>query len=211
MKRRDFLSLLGLASGSVLIPKPVARLIRDTCVLNGQPLVISPLSKNSSILYAVYEFGDYHLHLGDPDAEPELPTWQDFADSRAVNLEDDEERAEFLEEYFGWDRSEGEPEPPIPLCEEIDGWALDFYMEWEFEMHDSPMASAYRYLDDLPLGDSGGKFSGDPLGRLRFIEGDRPGSNLTYVEAADLATIACLQHRLNELNENVHIEIIDRS
>ena len=69
------------------------------------------------------------------------------------------------------------------------------------------MAMAYRYLADLPLGDPGKRFPGDPLGRLRFIEGDHPGSNLTYVEAPDLATIACLQHRLNELDENVRIEI----
>jgi hypothetical protein len=39
------------------------------------------------------------------------------------------------------------------------------------------------------------------------VEGDRPGSNLTYVEAADLATLACLQHRLNELNQGIKIEI----
>ncbi len=34
-----------------------------------------------------------------------------------------------------------------------------------------------------------------------------PGSNLTYVEAPDLATLACLQNRLNELGENFAIEI----
>ena len=33
------------------------------------------------------------------------------------------------------------------------------------------------------------------------------GSNLTYVRAPDLATIACLQHRLNELNKNIRIDI----
>ena len=82
-------------------------------------------------------------------------------------------------------------------------------MEWEFEMHGSPMAMAYRYLDDLPLADPRKRCAGDPLGRLRFIEGPHPGSNLTYVEAPDLATIACLQHRLNELDENVRIEIRD--
>ena len=48
---------------------------------------------------------------------------------------------------------------------------------------------------------------GQALGKLRFIEGDRPGSNLTYVEAPDLATLACLQNRLNELGENFAIEI----
>ena len=52
-----------------------------------------------------------------------------------------------------------------------------------------------------------GNGSGLQLGNLGFVEGDRPGSNLTYVEAADLATLACLQHRLNELNEGIKIEI----
>ena len=70
MKRCDFLSLCGLAAGSVLIPAPIARLIRDTCVLGGQPLIVLPQSKNASILYAVYDYGNYTLHFGDPDVEP---------------------------------------------------------------------------------------------------------------------------------------------
>ena len=40
-----------------------------------------------------------------------------------------------------------------------------------------------------------------------MVEGDRPGSNLTYVEAPDLATLACLQNRLNELGQNLAIRI----
>jgi hypothetical protein len=69
------------------------------------------------------------------------------------------------------------------------------------------MASAYRRLEDLPLDDGQGERSGSRLGELRFIEGDHPGSNLTYVEAPDLATLACLQNRLNELGQNLAIEI----
>ncbi|MEI8284240.1 MAG: hypothetical protein WCG52_04530 [bacterium] len=207
MKRRDFLSLCGLAVGSVIIPAPIARLIRDTCVLGGQALIIPPQSKNASILYAVYEYGDYTLHFGDPEAEPPIPTWEEFIDSRSVNMDDDEERADFLEEYFGWDRSEGEEEPEVPLNEPIDGATLDFYMEWDFELRESPMALAFHYLNDVHLCPETIRRTGEPLGRLRFIEGDHPGSNLTYVQAPDLATIACLQHRLNALNENVLIEI----
>ncbi len=40
MKRREFLALCCLTAGSMLIPKLIARLIRDTCVLVGQPLVL---------------------------------------------------------------------------------------------------------------------------------------------------------------------------
>jgi hypothetical protein len=74
-------------------------------------------------------------------------------------------------------------------------------------MYEGPAALAYRMLEDLPLDDGRGELGGQRLGRLRFIEGDRPGSNLTYVEAPDLATLACLQNRLNELDENLAIEI----
>lgn len=207
MKRREFLTLCGLAAGSVLIPAPIARLIRDTCVLGGKPLIISPPPKGASLVYAVYEYGDYTLHYGDPDAEPPVPTWEEFIDSRGVDLKIDEERFDFLEQYFGWDRSGEEPEPEIPLGEPIDDGALEFYLDWDFEMRESPMAQAFHYLNGLPLCPGGDPVVGDPLGKLSFIEGDRPGSNLTYVQAPDLATIACLQHRLNELDENIHIEI----
>jgi hypothetical protein len=207
MKRRDFLTLCGLAAGSVLIPKPIARLIRDTCVLGGQPLILPHHSKAGSIIYAANDYGDYTLHFGDPDAEPPVPTWEEFIDSRGVNLDRDEERWEFLEQYFHWYRSEGEPEPDIPLGEPIDGGALEFYMDWDFELRESPMAQAFHYLNDLPLCPEDTPINVDPLGRLRFIEGDRPGSNLTYVRAPNLATLACLQHRLNELDEDIHIEI----
>ena len=207
MKRRDFLTLCGLAAGSVIIPASIARLIRDKCVLAGEPLIIAPPRAKFSTIYAVNDYGDYTLHFGDPDAEPPVPTWEEFIDSRGVDLDCDEERFDFLEQYFSWDRSSGDPEPDIPLNEEIDGGALEFYMDWDFEMHESPMALAYHYLNDLPLCPEDTPTKGDPLGRLRFIEGDHPGSNLTYVRAPNLGTLACLQHRLNELNENIHIEI----
>jgi hypothetical protein len=71
---------------------------------------------------------------------------------------------------------------------------------------ESPEALAFHYLEELPLDDEAGD-EGNQLGELTFTEGDRPGSNLTYVEAADLATLAGLQHRLNELDENIAIEI----
>jgi hypothetical protein len=56
-------------------------------------------------------------------------------------------------------------------------------MEWDFEMRESPMALAYHYLNDLPLCPETIEHAGDPLGELDFIEGDRPGSNLTYVRS----------------------------
>jgi hypothetical protein len=209
MNRRDFLSILGISVGSVLIPAPVARLIRDTCVLQEKPLITPPASLNCSIIYAIREYRDYTLHYGDPDQEPDLPTWGEFAQDRGLDLDDPKDRLAFLEEFFGWCPSDGTRKPRIPVDRPITGCALDHYLEWDYELRESPMALAYSFLSNLPLSDSPQKLTGDPLGRLRFIEGDHPGSNLTYVRAPDLATLACLQHRLNELNTDVQIEIQD--
>jgi hypothetical protein len=102
--------------------------------------------------------------------------------------------------------------PAIPaeffaeLDSPITGGELEEWMDYDYEHKESPMARAFHYLDNLPL-DNGCDRGGLELGDLRFVEGDRPGSNLTYVEAADLATLACLQHRLNELNTGMMIEI----
>lgn len=79
--------------------------------------------------------------------------------------------------------------------------------KWQLEITDGPSARAFNNLSDLPLDDAHEERSGQRLGLLRFIEGDRPGSNLTFVEAPDLATVACLQNRLNELGEDVALEI----
>jgi hypothetical protein len=45
MKRRDFLTLSGLALGSLLIPASVARAIRESCVLQREPLLVPPRIK----------------------------------------------------------------------------------------------------------------------------------------------------------------------
>ena len=207
MNRRDFLSIFGISVGSVLIPAPVARLIRDTCVLQQKPLITPPASLNYSTIYAIREYRDYTLYYGDPDQKPNVPIWGEFAEDRGVDLDHPKERLAFLEEFLGWSCSDGTRKPRIPVNSPINGWALDHYLEWDYELRESPMALAYSYLYNLPLGDSPKGFPGDPLGRLSFIEGDRPGSNLTYVRAPDFATLACLQHRLNELNTDVRIEI----
>jgi hypothetical protein len=207
MNRRDFLSIIGISVGSVLIPAPVARLIHDTCVLQEKPLITPPASLHRSTIYAIREYRDYTLHYGDPDQEPDVPTWREFAEDRGVDLDDPEDRLAFIEEFFSWCPSDGTRKPRIPLNSPITGCALDHYLEWDYELRESPMALAYSYLSNLPLCNSQQGIAGNSLGRLSFVEGDRPGSNLTYVRAPDFATLACLQHRLNELNTDVRIKI----
>ncbi len=223
MKRREFLALCGLAAASCLIPSAMARAIRDTCVLARRPHLVLPRNPKST-LYAIGSSGtrDFMLHFGDPREETEIPTWRDYFDeyehrsAGALGVDGRRPPAGRHERERGSQRIDvdnkqqvGDPEDdPVTIVagEKIDGAALE---KWEFrqEVYEGPAASAYRYLEDLPLDDGRGISSKNPLGDLRFIEGDRPGSNLTYVEAPDLATLACLQHRLNELDENLAIEI----
>ena len=211
MNRRSFHSLSGLVSGSTLIPASLARRIRETCIGNRQPLLVIPQSA-TTILYAQNSGGDFMLHLGDPNAEPEYPTLREFIEEKGFNPKKDKSLREYLIEWRGCEEDFDEKEEGaiVSLKQEldnaIDGSERDHWMDWDFEMQDSPMARAFHYLNRLPL-DGGCDTRGLQLGDLSFVEGDRPGSNLTYVEATDLATLACLQHRLNELNEGVKIEI----
>jgi hypothetical protein len=205
MLRRDFLSLCGLAAGSCLVPDAIARVIRDTCVLADQPYLILPRDP-SDTLYALTTDGttDFMLHLGDPSVESTPPNWRDYLDEfEGIDIKDKKAVREW------WIEQVGDPEQdPITIKakDTIDGIALDKW-ENEQEMHAGPAARAFHHLSELPLDDGSRLVGGQALGKLRFIEGDRPGSNLTYVEAPDLATLACLQNRLNELDENFAIEI----
>jgi hypothetical protein len=205
VKRRDFLSLCGLVAGSCLVPDAIARVIRDTCVLADQPYLILPRDP-SDTLYALTTDGttDFMLHLGDPSVESTPPNWRDYLDEfEGIDIKDKKAVREW------WIEQVGDPEEdPITIKakDTIDGIALEKW-ENEQEMHAGPAARAFHHLSELPLDDGSRLVGGEALGKLRFIEGDRPGSNLTYVEAPDLATLACLQNRLNELDENFAIEI----
>jgi len=211
MNRRHFLSLSGLVSGGCLIPASLARRIRETCIGNAQPLILAP-EQALTRLYAQDYYGSFLLHLGDPNIEPEYPTLREFIEDKGFDPKKDKSLRKYLVEWRGYEPGFNEKEEGAiwslkeELDEAIDGSELNNWLEWDFELRKSPMAQAFHYLQDLPL-DGGGEGGGFQLGDLGFVEGDRPGSNLTYVEAADLATLACLQHRLNELNEGVKIEI----
>ena len=204
MNRRDFLSLCGLAAGSCIIPVRLARAIRDTCVLGGQSYFVNAPAAGS-VLYAVQNtFHEFTFRLGE---EVSPPTWREYLEeSQGIDPRDPEAVKVWQREQLCCEPGE---EEEIAFDDRIDGWALDQWLEWDYSLRDGPEAQAYRYLEDLPLDDGKERGAGRPLGDLRFIEGDRPGSNFTYVQAPDHATLACLQHRLNELGEGIRIEIQD--
>jgi hypothetical protein len=202
MKRRDFLTLCGYVAGACMIPGRLARAIRDTCVLGGQPYLINPPSLGGVIYAVQYGDSDFTLRYGEAVSPP---TWREYLEENAgIDTRDKKAIKEWQRWKLGLEPGE---EEKIVLGKEIDGGILSEWQDWDYAMTYSPEAQAFHYLGNLPLDDGSGPLSGDPLGKLKFIEGDRPGSNLTFVMAPDLATLACLQHRLNTLGENVGIEI----
>jgi hypothetical protein len=209
MKRRGFLNLFCASTGSCLIPAGIARMIREVGNGSSQLAILAP-STPAFDLYAQDQFGSYILHLGDPDAEPEYPTLRDFIWDRGYNPTESKGLRDYLLEWRSHDEESEGPlrEAVRDLREQLDqpisDGEMSHWLDWDFEMRDSPMARAYRYLDDLPLADDREK-SGFDFGSLSFIEGDRPGSNLTYVEIDSLSAIASLQHRLNELQTGARI------
>jgi len=211
MNRRNFLTLAGASAGSFLIPAAVARRIREVCLGNRQPLILAPAS-HSFDLYAQESYGGYLLHLGNPEEEPEYPTLRDFIENRGFDTSKDKSLRDYLINWRSYDENSCEPiKDAIDglkqfLDDPVDGYERSHWMEWDFEMHHGTLPKAYHYLDELPLDDFL-DFDGFDLGSLSFIEGDRPGSNLTYVEADSLAVIAGLQHRLNALDTGARIVI----
>jgi|LakMenE18May11ns_1017448.scaffolds.fasta_scaffold9697294_1 hypothetical protein len=212
MKRRNFLHIAAGLGGSCIIPVTIARRIQDICLGNSDALILAPEHFDLEI-YAQESFGSYILHLGDPNVEPCYPTLREFIETKGYSPDDRRSLRDYLIDWRSYDIStEGRTKHAIDeikelLDEPIEGYELDHWMDWDFETSEGTMPQAYHYLSELPLddGSKGGDFN---LGSLSFIEGDRPGSNLTYVEADSLAAVASLQHRLNELQTGARI-IVD--
>jgi hypothetical protein len=191
MKRRNFLHIAAGLGGSCIIPVTIARRIQDICLGNSDALILAP------------EHFDLEIY----------PTLREFIETKGYSPDDRRSLRDYLIDWRSYDIStEGRTKHAIDeikelLDEPIEGYELDHWMDWDFETSEGTMPQAYHYLSELPLddGSKGGDFN---LGSLSFIEGDRPGSNLTYVEADSLAAVASLQHRLNELQTGARI-IVD--
>jgi hypothetical protein len=214
MKRRHFLSLSGLVSGACIIPAGIARRIHAAALQPAGPLILAPENALTDLFAEDTGFG-YYLYLGDPNAEPDYPTLSEFIESKGFDSGDDDELRLYAIEWRGYEEDFIEEEEGAieqlkgELNDPIDGRERDHWMNWDFESRQSPMAQAYQYLSGLPLHNMDGAWeTGLDLGDLSFIEGDRPGSNLTYCSADSLQALASLQHRLNELKEGVRIRIV---
>lgn len=136
--------------------------------------------------------GDLNLHFGDPRSEPVLPTMREWLESHSCDPDDDASLWEFLFEWGYCDEDEirvhkaegkspGDLISPLDQPIDPDGSEAMNWFENEFESRESPMAVAFHQLTELRARES--------VPKLEFIDGDRPGSNLTLVRAPDKETV----------------------
>ncbi len=142
------------------------------------------------------------LYLSIPDDEPlEYPTLREFLDDSGKDfweyiedsgICDDIEISKHMEK--GTD-----PETLIgDLDEEIDGCSYAA-SEWidQYVLHESPEALTFDFLDRLLMRHVPG---------VALVQGDRPGSNLTFVEIKDSEALSALQKALGEEGYEVSIK-----
>lgn len=220
MNRRHFLSLSGLVSSSCLIPAALARRVQEVCINNRKPLLITPHDPGFT-LYAEGRGGSFLLHGSYPWKMPAGPTLREFIESEGYDLDSKQSLCYYFldvrKQELGYNPDDGTCQDECsedaidillsdldtPICEfpvEFNRWQLT-RDSWEEDSE----TKGYRFLSGLWLGDDEGG-DGLMLGNLTFTEED--GQYGRLVEAADLATLACLQHRLNTLNKNTKIEIL---
>jgi hypothetical protein len=142
------------------------------------------------------------LYLSIPDDEQmEYPTLGEYLDDSGKDLWqyiedngicDDIEISEHIEEGTDPTTLIGD------LDEEIDGssYAAEEWID-QYVLHESPEALAFDFLDRLLMRHVPG---------VALVQGDRPGSNLTFVEIEDSKALNALQKALGEEGYEVTIE-----
>jgi len=213
MELTYYLEILGLGQGAYVLPTDTAKKLVDASDEFATDLAVDVPESANKYFYALFEEHDnatFSLHYGYPGDGPDYPLLDEFIESRGYEL-DEESLKKYLVEERGEDPEDLEAfalafkQLEKELGEVIGGGEREHWMAWDFETHHSTLASAYRYLEDLPLGNAKVPQGGISVGKVVFIEGDRPGSNLTFVEIHGIQAVRALQYRLLELGEKIHI------
>jgi hypothetical protein len=207
VKRRNFLSLCGATAGSFLVPDAFARVVRDICVLAGRPLLDAPPNPRLILSAIAIDGGvdaPYLLSIGDPRNPPaQISLLQYIGQFECVDIDDPRAVRRFCLRHL--DEPEDETWEQL-LSRPISGRNYDRWELW-WEGNECPSVIAHRLLSGLPLDDGRGAPAHEPLSDLCFNEGEWHGPWRDYVEAGNLASLACLQDRLNALDQNIAIRI----
>ena len=185
--RRTFLIGAGSALTLSIVDKFVWHLDNK-----GLPLIQKP--KNPSKVLFVNMAYENQINLGRPPFDPPTGTWRELLVD-ALGYKNPTTLSQFRKLYDDYGVK------PRELDTECDC----FFECWDRVA--SPNALAFKLLEDLDIGP---KLAGpgDEVGGLEFIDGDAPGHDYLGVHADDDLSISLLQHRLNELDTGIAVELI---
>gem|GEM_PF-773863 len=212
MNRRKFLSLAGAGFGGAFIPRSGAERILQASSVGGLQTPLAPLRADVE-LWALIDVG-IEFHFGSPYVKPLVPTLGQCISERGYDPHDPADLLKYLVAEWCLDPARDDLADAMLQIQGTLGLPLDEtdgpeWGRWEHAVYDttaSSRARAFHYLCGFPLGTDHDP-AGESLGRIRFMEGDRPGSNLTYVDADGLQAVHSLQYRLNQLGANTRIRI----
>ena len=161
---------------------------------HGEPLIQAP--KNPSGVLYVYPDRDYQLGLNGDPWKIDFPyaSWQEYL-VEEQGYDNPTKLSDFRAIYRDWGFMPSQLQEPVP---------------WEHvaEMMErrGPGADAFHLLDSLDIGPYL-EFDGRVAGGLKFYDGPMPGSNYLGVEAEDDISVSLLQHRPNQLNTGIAVQV----
>jgi len=186
--RRTF--LIGVGTTLTL---PLVDRFADHIASFGEPILVPP-KEHSGVLY-VYPDRDLQIGLnGDPWVLPPI-SWREFLTDR-LDMEIPSDPEEFEQIEYDWGVT------PSQLDEDVDP---EIWIE-HWSRSESPNARAFDLLSSLDLGP---ELTGDGMtaGGLQFIDGACPGNDYLGVQADDMISVSLLQHRLNELDTGLVVQL----
>ena len=144
-----------------------------------------------------YPDGEFQICLdGSPwDIPDQQPTWGDYF-CYYLGEKEPESLSDFR---YLYDKYGIRPSQLNDYFDEL-AW-LDYWIR-----NESPDAEAYRLLESLGIGSDLG--AGKLVGGLQFIDVDSAVYTHLGVRADDEISISLLQHRLNELETGIAVEVI---
>ena len=147
------------------------------------------MNKKPLKIFVQESLGSYTYYLGDPQTEIDL-TYEEYIEEYVgLDINDKKAIQGFLEE------NEIENEETLKASIEDDPWV---FIEDQYEMHKGPAPMFYWLMDGLNC----------KIDDLRFIQGDRPGSNFTYCESTCESTVKEVEAFLTINGYEVEIEIL---
>ncbi len=194
LSRRQFLIGAAGAAAGLIVPGWVLRAERFI-ESEGRPYLQRPKRVRDTLHAIDWGDGNLQLFLGDPRQDPPALSWGEYAE-HYFGMTLDEYVIESLELSLDEAARQG-----ITVEAEAPEWKV--LEQWVY--HDSPSASAFRYLEGLPLGADFSRTGG--MGSIESIDGPAPGNASRIVSVPDDLSLSLLQRRLNDLGEGVRIVV----